>query len=216
VRQTRTDVWIVDAGSDKVFRYAGAADRLSGSQNAASSFSLNKGNRNPTGIVTDGTYLWVVNNSTTDKVFKYTLSGSLVGSWTISSGGGSPTGITIDPANPSDIWIVDNASDLVYQFTAAANRTSGSQSPAASFALAAGNTNPQGIADPPAIGATVTGAAVSQAPSDLLMSHAPRDVHHRTLQAQAGPWSAAAAIDQLLAEPESFWTRKSRVWPAAI
>ena len=37
----------------------------------------------------------------------------------------------------------------MYQFTAAASRTSGSQSPAASFALAAGNTNPQGIADPP-------------------------------------------------------------------
>ncbi len=35
-----TDVWIVDSKSDKVFRYAGAASRLSGSQNAASSFSL--------------------------------------------------------------------------------------------------------------------------------------------------------------------------------
>jgi DNA-binding beta-propeller fold protein YncE len=34
-----TDVWIVDAAQDKVFRYASAASRLSGSQNAASSFS---------------------------------------------------------------------------------------------------------------------------------------------------------------------------------
>ena len=39
-----TDIWIVDAKSDKVFRYAGAASRLSGSQNAASSFNLNSGN----------------------------------------------------------------------------------------------------------------------------------------------------------------------------
>ena len=80
-----TDVWIVDAKSDKVFRYNGAASRLSGSQNATSSFSLNSGNTNPKGIVTDGTYLWVVNDSTTDKVFKYTVAGQLVGSWTIDS-----------------------------------------------------------------------------------------------------------------------------------
>ncbi len=110
----------------------------------------NSGNTSPKDIVTDGVHLWVVNDSTTDKVFKYTLSGSLVGSWTITAGGGSPTGITIDPANVSDIWIVDNGTDRVYQYTAAASRTSGSQSPATSFALAAGNTNPQGIADPPA------------------------------------------------------------------
>ncbi|MEX2140635.1 MAG: sialate O-acetylesterase [Pirellulales bacterium] len=148
-----TDVWIVDSYQDRVFRYTGAAGRLSGSQNAASSFALNTGNRNPKGITTDGAYLWVVNDNSTDKVFKYTLAGSLVGSWTISGGGGSPTGITIDPANVSDVWIIDNASDRVYQFTAAASRTSGSQSAASSFALAAGNTNPQGIADPPAAAA---------------------------------------------------------------
>src|SRR5437763_932049 len=35
------DIWIVDAKSDKVYRYASAASRLSGSQSAASSFSLN-------------------------------------------------------------------------------------------------------------------------------------------------------------------------------
>jgi hypothetical protein len=100
--------------------------------------------------VTNGVYLWVVNDSTTDKVFKYTTAGSLVGSWTIStSGAGSPTGITIDPTNVSDIWIVDSGADRVYQYIAAASRTSGSQSAATSFALAAGNTNPQGIADPP-------------------------------------------------------------------
>ena len=35
-----TDVWIVDAKSDKVYRYTGAASRLSGSQTAYSSFNL--------------------------------------------------------------------------------------------------------------------------------------------------------------------------------
>ncbi len=144
-----TDVWIVDAKSDKVYKYTGAATRLSGSQNAASSFSLNSANANPKDIVTDGTYLWVVNDSTTDTVFKYTVAGSLEGSWTVSSGGGSPTGITLDPADVRTLWIVDNATDRVYHYNAAASRTSGSQTPSLSFALAAGNTNPQGIADPP-------------------------------------------------------------------
>ena len=144
-----TDIWIVDAQQDKVFRYTGAASRLSGSQNAASSFNLNSSNTSPKDIVTDGTSLWVVNDSTTDKVFKYTLSGSLLGSWTISGAGSSPTGITLDPSSGGNLWIVDSGTDRVYQFDNAASRTSGSQSPSTSFALAAGNTNPQGIADPP-------------------------------------------------------------------
>jgi hypothetical protein len=162
-----SDVWIVDAKSDKVFRYSGAASRLSGSQNAASSFSLNSGNKDPKGVVTDGTSLWVVNDSWTDKVFKYTLSGSLVGSWTIStSGATSPTGLTIDPSGASqDIWIVDSGTDKVYQYANARSKTSGSQSAAATFALAAGNTNPQGIADPPAPGSMVATADARRAGS---------------------------------------------------
>src|SRR5262249_40866683 len=35
-----TDPWMVDSYTDKVYKYAGAASRLSGTQNAASSFSL--------------------------------------------------------------------------------------------------------------------------------------------------------------------------------
>lgn len=150
-----TDVWVVDARQDKVFRYTGAASRTSGSQNAASSFSLNKGNINPKDIVTDGASLWVVDDSSTDKVFKYNAStGALLGSWTISTAGitpapTSPTGITLDPSNPSHLWIVDSGTDRVYQYDAAVTRTSGSQTPSTSFSLAAGNANPQGIADPP-------------------------------------------------------------------
>lgn len=149
------DVWIVDAQSDKVFRYAGAASRTSGSHNAASSFNLNGSNRDPKGLVTDGASLWVVNDGSTDKVFKYTLAGALVGSWTISAANSKPTGITIDPANVSDVWIVDSGTDRVYRYVAAAGRTSGSQNAAANFALTSGNTNPQGIADPPPRGTAV-------------------------------------------------------------
>jgi hypothetical protein len=156
-----TDVWIVDDKSNKVFRYAGAASRLSGSQSAASSFNLGSGNGTPRDLVTDGNSLWVVNDSTTNKVFKYTIGGSLLGSWTIDSANSTPTGITIDPVNVSDIWIVDSGTDRVYQYAAAAGRTSGSQSASASFALAAGNSNPQGIADPPFANHETSPAAAS-------------------------------------------------------
>jgi hypothetical protein len=145
-----TDVWIVDAKTDKVYKYAGAASRLSGSQNAASSFSLNTANKDASDIVTDGTSLWVTNDAATNKVFKYTTAGALLGSWTIDAANATPTGITIDPASPSTIWIVDSGSDKIYEYTVAASRTSGSQSASAVYSLAAGNTNPQGIADPPA------------------------------------------------------------------
>jgi hypothetical protein len=174
-----TDVWIVDSKSDKVFKYTGAATRLSGSQNSASSFNLNSGNRDAKDIVTDGASLWVVNDSSTNKVFKYTVGGSLLGSWTIAGANSQPTGITIDPANVSDIWIADSGTDRVYQYTAAASRTSGSQAAAASFALAAGNTNPQGIADPPAPDTIV---AANPATLDIAVSigrHLPKQAENR-------------------------------------
>jgi len=124
-----TDVWIVDARQDRVYRYADAASRLLDNQSATSSFALNRGNRSPKDIVTDGTHLWVVEDSTTDKVFKYTLSGSLVGSWTINAAGGSPTGITLDPSGASQsLWVVDSASDRVYEYANARAIHSGSLS----------------------------------------------------------------------------------------
>ena len=161
-----TDIWLVDARQDRVFRYAGAASRLSGSQNAASNFALNSGNRSPKDLVTDGTNIWVVNDSTTDKVFKYSMTGALVGSWTIATVNNAPTGITIDPSGATQsIWIVDNGTDRVYEYTNSRSRNSGSQSTLISFALAVGNTNPQGIADPPAnsINASTAVAATSSA-----------------------------------------------------
>jgi glucose/arabinose dehydrogenase len=161
-----TDIWLVDSSSDKVYKYTGAASLRSGSQNAASSFGLasgKKGSTNPQDIVTDGTSFWVVDGSQL-KVFKYTLSGSSLGSWGIDPANTHPTGITINPNNVSDVWIVDNGTDKVYQYVGAASRTSGSQNAGASFALAAGNTNPQGIADPPPADMPLTPAAAPPPP----------------------------------------------------
>jgi hypothetical protein len=145
-----TDIWLVanSPSKDKVFKYTGAASRLSGSQSAASSFGLNSADNTPKDIVTDGSSFWIVDGSAL-KVFKYTLSGSLLGSWSIDLANAHPTGITINPTNVSDIWIVDNGTDKVYQYVGTASRTSGSQNAAATFALNPYDTNPQGIADPP-------------------------------------------------------------------
>jgi hypothetical protein len=161
-----TDVWLLDNYKDKVYKYTGAASRLSGSQNAASNFDLSSGNTNAKGIVTDGTYLWVVDDgSSSDKVYKYTVSGTLKGSWSIDAANKNPTGLTINPNNVSDIWIVDSGTKKVYQYTNAAGRTSGSQNAAATFTLAAGNTNPQDIADPPTSGMMLTPASTPLAVS---------------------------------------------------
>jgi hypothetical protein len=189
-----TDIWLVDSYSDKVYKFTGAASRLSGSQNAASSFSLasgHSGDPNPQDFVTDGTSFWVV-DGTSLKVFKYTLSGSLLGSWSIDPANTHPTGITINPNNVSDIWIVDNGTDKVYQYIGAASRTSGSQNAGATFALAAGNTNPQGIADPPTADMLLAPAAVSSA-SNSQGRTAPSST---SVPSSGSPMSAA---DQLFA-----------------
>ena len=147
-----TDVWILDRKSTKVFKYADAASRTSGSQTAASSFAVARyfSGTPLKDIVTDGVHLWIVADVTTDTVSKYTVAGAYVGDWIITTtGANSPTGITIDPSNVNHFWIVDSGTDRVYQYDGAASRSSGSQSASSSFALASGNTNPQGIADPP-------------------------------------------------------------------
>lgn len=142
-----TDIWIVDSRSDKVFRYAGAATRLSGTQNAASSFSTWGGNTNPKDIVTDGNSLWIVDDgSKYNRVFRYSTTGAPSGGWDIDAANKAPTGIALDPLNANDIWIADSGTDRVYRYDGATIRNNGSQSAAASFALAAANKDPQGLA----------------------------------------------------------------------
>ena len=131
--------------------YTGAASRLSGSQNAASSFSLNSGNKDPKDIVTDGTSLWVVNDATTDKVFKYTLAGSLARQLDDHRRRRQPDRHHARPRQRQrhlDRRQRHRPGLPVRQRRQAAPPAA--KPPSTSFALAAGNTNPQGIADPPA------------------------------------------------------------------
>jgi hypothetical protein len=191
-----TDIWLVDSTADKVYKFTGAASRLSGSQSAASSFALVKGkggNTNPQDIVTDGASFWIV-DGTTLKVFKYSLSGSSLGNWSIDAANKYPTGITINPNNVSDVWIVDNGTNKVYDYAGAASRTSGSQSAASSFALAANNTSPQGIADPPVLGDSLAPAPIAKAPP-LGMS----------LNAPASTGVSAVKTMPSLTGPDAMW-----------
>jgi hypothetical protein len=57
---------------------------------------------------------------------------------------------------------VGNGTKKVYQYTAAVSLTSGSQTAAATFALAAGDTNPQDIADPPPPGTRIIPAPLPE------------------------------------------------------
>jgi hypothetical protein len=196
-----TNIWLVDSYSAKVYEYAGAASRLSGTQSAASSFSLasgKKGDPNPQDIVTDGTSFWVV-DGTALRVFKYTLSGSLLGSWSIDPANTHPTGITINPNNVSDIWIVDNGTNKVYQYIGAASRTSGSQNAGATFSLAAGDTNPQGIADPPVAGMD---AVVAPATGSATATNAPSPTDASSANTADWTWVAEAT-----GSPDPAWVQ---------
>jgi hypothetical protein len=81
-------------------------------------------------------------------VFKYMLAGTFISSWSLAAANGSPTGITLDPSGASNnLWTVDPATDAIYEYVNALGDGGGSLG--ATYALAAANTNPQGIADPP-------------------------------------------------------------------
>jgi sugar lactone lactonase YvrE len=188
-----TDIWLVDSSTDKVYDYAGAASLRSGSQNAANSFNLlggKKGNTNPQDFVTDGTSFWVV-DGTALKVFKYTLAGSLLGSWGIDAANKNPTGITINPNNVSDIWLVDNGTKKVYQYVGAASRISGSQNASATFALNSNDINPQGIADPP------TGDMISSLSPAPIAASLPASKPFVTVSGQAPALAGSPSLTSL-------------------
>ena len=119
-----TDVWIVDAYSDKVYKYAngGRVARLR-HQNATSSFNLNSTNTiprrsSPTGRRSVGGERLALPT----RCSSTPLTGSVARQLDHQlAAGAKPTGITIDPANVSNIWIVDSGTESVYQYNAAAS-----------------------------------------------------------------------------------------------
>jgi protocatechuate 3,4-dioxygenase beta subunit len=142
-----SDLWIVDRGNDRVYLFSGAADRRFGKARPASSFELARANRNPKDLVTDGAHIWVLNDTdSVDRVFRYSVSGQLEGSWAIDPVNSQPTGITLAPDTSGNIWIVDSLKDRAYEYQAAASLTSGSAIASSGFALNSQDGSPQGIA----------------------------------------------------------------------
>ncbi len=156
------DVWVVDAASKQVLRYAGAAALLAGSSVAASQFSLNAENDSPSDLVTDGRVIWVTDEGR-DEVFVYDTAGTLLGRWRLDPANADASGITKDPTGASDdLWVVDRADRLVYDYAGGTAWRDGARSASGTFALAAGDERPEGIADPPTLSVSdpVSGTAL--------------------------------------------------------
>lgn len=88
-----------------------------------------------------------------------------------------------------------SGTDRVYQLDVARSLTSGSQSPSTRFALAAGNTNPRGIADPP--------TPTSNGPQPALVHGA------------SHPFANRFARHQAKAQHLRAWNSTARTFPAA-
>ncbi len=163
-----THIWTVNDVTDRVYYYPNGTTIANGSSVLpASSFPLNYYNSNPMDLTTDGKFIWVVNEGNAaggagDMVFKYTVSGTFLGRWQLDSANARPTGITIDPAGGNKLWIVDNATDRIYEYSGASGCVAGGLIASKSYALAPGNTNPQGIADPPGPGEEAIAVESSQ------------------------------------------------------
>lgn len=202
------NLWIVDPSQDRVYFFSGGANLRSGRVAPTSSFALNSGNLDSTDLVTDGSHLWVVNNTlTTDKVFRYSTTGVLEGSWNLSATSPSPTGITLDPNNVNHIWVVDASTDRVYQYDGATSRTTGAQEPSIVFQLAATNTNAQGIADP-LVAASSSSVHVSgavsvnsyDAPVAAMPTIASTTVSNGSVSATSTQSSRTAVVDSMLSQ----------------
>ena len=142
-----SDLLIVDRGTDRVHVFENAANHNAGNHAESYSWSLDSQNRAPFDLTTDGTHVWVVNNTRrTDRVFIYNLEGELEGSWTIDAANARPTGITIDPNDPNDIWIVDVQSDVVFRYEDGARMIGGEVLATSQFELSSQNRAPQAIA----------------------------------------------------------------------
>ena len=141
-----TDIWLVDSKTDSIHRFAGACSRMSGKVSATNTMRLNSGNKNPTDMITDGPHFWVLNDtSTVDKVFRYSMSGALEGNWTIDRANSNPTGLTLNPDDQNQFWILDGKSRKLFSYLGGASRTSGNQNASAVITLSRANREAEGV-----------------------------------------------------------------------
>jgi IgGFc binding protein/Putative Ig domain/FG-GAP-like repeat len=141
------NLWIVGAAQDKFYFYANGAALRSGTVSASSTFSLHAANNKASDLVTDGKRIWVTDEGTSPKVYVYSMTGALLGSWSIDAQNVEPSGIALDNVTGT-LWIVDRHTATVFEYPGAASFLAGSHSAAAQYALAPDNINPEGITDP--------------------------------------------------------------------
>jgi RHS repeat-associated protein len=143
-----THLWLVGVANDRLYYYAEGAARRSGNTVATSWFELDTGNRNASGLATDGQRLWVTNDKAGEqKVFVYTISGTLLGSWRLDADNVQPSGIALDPVTGT-LWVCDRHTGSVFEYAGADDVLSGTLTATAEHALHPDNHNPEGIADP--------------------------------------------------------------------
>ncbi|MCA9138079.1 MAG: pre-peptidase C-terminal domain-containing protein, partial [Planctomycetales bacterium] len=174
------DLWVVDNTGKlaTLLKFTdGASIQSSGGSFAADEvFSLELGNRYPTGVTSDGEFLYVLDNNSPQggsqgcadkaaRVFVYDLAGEFQGSWRLDLAGTNidVQGITTNPAGGKDLWVVARDTALVYHFPSGTDYgkkvfdengyeifTGEKTYPASStFPLDPDNSEPYAIADPP-------------------------------------------------------------------
>ena len=143
------DLWLVDSATQRVNRYDGGAVRRDGMAQASNGFALDALNGSPSDLVTDGTTIWVTDDVAA-KVFVYDVVGASLGSWQLDGDNKSPSGLTINPSGGTELWVVDRSSRQVYRYAEGRELHSGMAQASNTFLLDALNSNPEGIADPPA------------------------------------------------------------------
>lgn len=141
------DLWVVDAGRNRVVRYLGAASRRDGGQTGVVEFELASGNGHATGLFVRDGRVWVTDDSA-DKVFVYSTTGERLGQWKLDDANRDPSGITLATDGSDSIWVVDRRDAEVYHYAHADAWISGQRAATDSFLLAEGNEHPEGIADP--------------------------------------------------------------------
>ena len=141
------DLWIVDRANDRVYMFAGGATLRSGSAQPSSNFVLAKANGNAKDLVTDGSHIWVVNDSASvDRVFRYSMSGQIEGNWDLDTANRRPTGIAVAPDGSGAIYVVDATTDRVYRYDNGMTQLSATLPISGEFALNSLDGNAQGIA----------------------------------------------------------------------
>ena len=114
-----SSIWVADKGDKAVYRYDTSGSLLgtfaldgSDDDDHSDDDDSHDDNKDPAGITTNGTHIWVVNDDG-DRVFKYDVAGTFVEEFELAPGNKRPEGITTDSTS---IWVVDSEDDSIYEY----------------------------------------------------------------------------------------------------